>query len=166
MGYAYAQSPQLCLTLCNPMDLSPPGSSLHGIFLVRRLEWVVISFSRGSSQPRDRTQVSCLSCTAGRIFTTEPQNKPGCLGQHFPEYIYSLALFRNAHLATIWSLAVSVSVLNPLTSPTMQGILLCIEIGCSDIDSYVVTWSFNFQEFANRFLKRVIVLKNKPYAHN
>ena len=57
---------QLCLTLCNPMDCSPPGSSVHEIFQARILEWVAIYFSRGSSQPRDRTWVSC---TAGRFFT-------------------------------------------------------------------------------------------------
>ena len=49
-----------------PMDWSPPGSSVHGILQVRILEWVATSFSRGSSRPRDRTQVSCI---AGRIFT-------------------------------------------------------------------------------------------------
>ena len=52
--------------LCNPMDCSPPGSSLHGILQARILEWVAISFSRGSSQPRDRTWVSCIT---GRFFT-------------------------------------------------------------------------------------------------
>ena len=56
---------QLCLTRCNPMDCSPPGSSVHGILQARILEWVAISFSRGSSQPRDWTQVSCI---AGRRF--------------------------------------------------------------------------------------------------
>ena len=55
-----------CLTLCDPMDCSPPGFSVHGIFQARILEWVAISYSRGSSQPRDRTQVSCI---AGRFFT-------------------------------------------------------------------------------------------------
>ena len=49
---------QSCLTLCDPMDCSLPGSSVHGIFQAIVLEWTVISFSRGSSQPRDRTQVS------------------------------------------------------------------------------------------------------------
>ena len=44
---------QSCLTLCDPMDCSPPGSSVHEIFQARILEWVAISFSRGSSQPRD-----------------------------------------------------------------------------------------------------------------
>ena len=43
---------QSCLTLCNPMNCSPPGSSVHGILQARILEWVAISFSRGSSQPR------------------------------------------------------------------------------------------------------------------
>ena len=52
---------QLCLTLCDPMDCSPPGSSVHGILQARILEWVAISFSRGSSQPSDRTQVSCIA---------------------------------------------------------------------------------------------------------
>ena len=57
---------QLCPTLCNPMGRSLPGSSVHGIFQTRILEWVAISFSRGSSRPRDRTLVSCI---AGRRFT-------------------------------------------------------------------------------------------------
>ena len=55
--------PQSCLTLCDPMDFSLPGSSAHGIFQARVLKWAAISFSRRSSQPRDRTQVSS---TAGR----------------------------------------------------------------------------------------------------
>ena len=49
---------QSCPTLFDPMDCSLPGSSIHGIFQARVLEWVVISFSRGSSRPRDWTQVS------------------------------------------------------------------------------------------------------------
>ena len=48
---------QSCLTLCDPMDCSLPGSSIHGIFQARVLEWVAPAFSRGSSLPRDRTQV-------------------------------------------------------------------------------------------------------------
>ena len=53
------------LTLCNPMDYSPPGSSIHGISQARTLEWVATSSSRGSSWPRDWTYVSCVSCIAG-----------------------------------------------------------------------------------------------------
>ena len=52
----------MCLTFCDPMDCSPSGSSLHGIFKARILEWIAISFSRGSSQPRDQTCASCISC--------------------------------------------------------------------------------------------------------
>ena len=54
---------QSCPTLCNPIDCSPPGSSIHGIFQARVLGWVAISFSRGSSWPRDRTQVSGIAGT-------------------------------------------------------------------------------------------------------
>ena len=53
-------------TLCHSMDFSPPGYTVHGIFQARILEWVAIPFSRGSSQPRDRPQVSCI---AGKFFT-------------------------------------------------------------------------------------------------
>ena len=58
---------QLHLTLCDPVDCSPPGPSVHGILQARILEWVAISFSRGSSWPRDRTQISGVSCTGRRI---------------------------------------------------------------------------------------------------
>ena len=51
---------QLCPPLYRPMDCSPPGSSVHGIFQARIREWVAISSSRGSSPPRDRTSVSCI----------------------------------------------------------------------------------------------------------
>ena len=51
---------QSCSTLCNPMDSSQPGSSVHGIFHERILEWAAMSFSRESSQPKDRTQLSCI----------------------------------------------------------------------------------------------------------
>ena len=57
---------QSCLILCDPMDCSPPDSSVHGILQVRILEWVAISFCRGSSPPRNRTQVFW---TAGKFFS-------------------------------------------------------------------------------------------------
>ena len=50
-----------------PMDCSPPGSSVHGILQARRLEWAAISSCRGSSPPRDRARVSCISSIAGRF---------------------------------------------------------------------------------------------------
>ena len=55
-----------CQTLCNPVDCSPPGSSVRGILQTRMLEWVAILFSRASSRSRDWTQISCI---AGRFFT-------------------------------------------------------------------------------------------------
>ena len=66
----------LCLTLRNPMDCSPPGSSVCEIFLARILKGVATLSSRGSSRPRNRTHVSCGSCIAGRFFTAEPLKKP------------------------------------------------------------------------------------------
>ena len=57
---------QSYLTLCNPMDCSPQGFSVHGILQARILEGVAISFYWGSSRPRDQTQLSSI---AGRIFT-------------------------------------------------------------------------------------------------
>ena len=54
---------QLCLTFCDPMDYSLPGSSVHGIHQARILEWISITFSKGSFRSRDQTWVSC---TAGR----------------------------------------------------------------------------------------------------
>ena len=73
MGESESEVAQSCPTLCDPMDCSPPGSSVHGILQARVLKWVAVSFSRGSSQPRDQTQVSCI---AGRFFThwAGPQN--------------------------------------------------------------------------------------------
>ena len=68
--------PQLCLTFCDLMDCSLPGSSVHGIFQARILERVAISSSRGSPGPRDQTQVCCISYIAGGFFTAEPSGKP------------------------------------------------------------------------------------------
>ena len=63
---AAAKSLQSCPTLCYPVNCNPPDSSVHGILQARILKWVSISFSRGSSRPRDQTQVYHI---AGRFFT-------------------------------------------------------------------------------------------------
>ena len=78
-----------CVQLWDPVDCSLPGSSVHGIFQARILEWVTMSFSRGSSQPKDQTWVSCSSCIAGRFFTTEPPGKSMSLwtSLHFLEFL-------------------------------------------------------------------------------
>ena len=61
---------QLCPTFCDLMDCSPPGFSVHGILQARILEWVVMPFSRGSSQPRDQTCVFHVSCICGWVGTS------------------------------------------------------------------------------------------------
>ena len=74
---------QSCLTLCDPMDCSLPGSSVHGIFQARVLEWVAISFCRGSSQTKIKPISPALT---GRFFTTESPGKS-------LHYSYSYALY-------------------------------------------------------------------------
>ena len=73
-------------TLWDTTDCSPPGSSVHGILQTTILEWVAIPFSRGSSQPRDQTQVSHI---AGRFFTSEPPGTPLYVNT-FVHFVYGL----------------------------------------------------------------------------
>ena len=63
----------LCPTVCNHMDLNLPGLSIHGFLQARILEWVAMPSSRGSSQPRDGTGISCI---AGGFFILAPPAKP------------------------------------------------------------------------------------------
>ena len=89
-GVVVALVAQSCPTSCDPTDCSLSGSSVRGIIQVTKLEWVAISFSRGSSPPRDWTQVSCV---AGRFFTIwvtgKSKNKESSLGSEagFPEKV-------------------------------------------------------------------------------
>ena len=71
----YAQLLQSCPALCDSMDSSPPGSSVHDILQARMLEWVIMPYSRGSSRPRYQTWVSCISCIASGSFSSEPLGK-------------------------------------------------------------------------------------------
>ena len=66
----HAEWLQSCLSLPDPVDYSPPGSSVHGILQARIPEWVTIIFSRGSSQLRNQTRVYFVSSIGGRFFTT------------------------------------------------------------------------------------------------
>ena len=59
----------MCPTLCDSLNSSLPGSSVHEILQARILEWVAIPFARGSSRPRDQTRVSSVCCVAGGVFT-------------------------------------------------------------------------------------------------
>ena len=94
---------QSCPTLCDPMDCSLPGSSLHWILQARVLEWVAISLSRGSSRPRDWTWVSCIPSRRFNLWATReawtelkspsavilepPQNKVSHCFHCFPIYL-------------------------------------------------------------------------------
>ena len=75
--FVHAQS---CPTLCNPMDCIPPGSAVPVIFQTRTLEWVVVSSSRGSFQPRDQACVSCISCNGRGILYHQRHLRQGSMG--------------------------------------------------------------------------------------
>ena len=100
---------QECLTLCDPMDCSQPGSYIHGILQASILEWVAKPFTRGSSWPRMWT---CISCMAGVFFfffffTTEPLEKPLYIYIH----ISSVQSFSHVRLsATPWTAAPQASL--------------------------------------------------------
>ena len=92
---------QSCPTLCDPMDCSLPGSSIHGIFQARILEWVSISFSKGSSRPEDQTQVSCVVGRCFTIWATYPrplQNEASCQSYW---HIYHLISFLFSQIASV-----------------------------------------------------------------
>ena len=74
---------QSCPTLCDLMDCSPPGSSVHGILQARIVEWVAMPSSRGSSGPRDQT---CVSCIAGGFFTVWAKVLNKCLLKYWLNY--------------------------------------------------------------------------------
>ena len=74
--------------LCDPMDCSPPGSSVHGILQARILVWVAISSSKGSSQPRDQTYVSCVSCVGGFSYpSTTREAQLYIMGNSIPQSV-------------------------------------------------------------------------------
>ena len=81
---------QLCPSICNPVDCSPPGFSVHEILQARVLEWVAIPFSRASSWPRDWTPVSCI---AGKCSTTWATRKTPHLSLYQP-YALPLAIMQ------------------------------------------------------------------------
>ena len=83
---------QSCPTLCDPMDCSPPGSSLHGILQARIVEWIAISFSRGTSRPRDRTRVPTFQAGA---LPSEPPGKP--------YVIYDLCIFSSHSIGFLFT---------------------------------------------------------------
>ena len=125
---------QSCPTLCNPMDHSPPGSSVLGISQARILAWIAISFTRGSCQPRNWTHVSCL---AGGFFTAEPPGKPfltlrhhlyGWIENKVINYTFCLAtLFVSVRLETMLFLVLHYHC----CSVPQSSLTLCNPMACS-----------------------------------
>ena len=108
---------QSCLPLCDPMDFSPPASSVLGILWARILEWVAMPSSRGSSPPRDHTCVSCVSwigrwilhhCTTweGPPFTTTSQFSL------WPKQIYKVTLQGIYYISPVWDCKLFVGLQN------------------------------------------------------
>ena len=93
---------QLCLTVCDPMDYSPPGFSVHGILQARILEWVAIPFSRGSSLCRDQTQVSCI---AGRCFTVWAPGKSETALLLRSENLREINWWAHGHRVSQWNVS-------------------------------------------------------------
>ena len=85
---------QSCPTLCDPMDCSPPGSSVHGIFQARILAWVAMSLPRGSSRLRDWTRVSYVSYIGKRVFITSAEKPIIIVTFFFIIYVIYLGLHR------------------------------------------------------------------------
>ena len=113
----WSESPQLCRTLCKPMDYT-----VRGILQARILEWVTFPFSKGSSQPRHRAQVSCI---AGGFFTSWATRKalislccaisPCCLFISYVLVCSSLSLFGGPHHAARWTSLTNEGICPPCT---------------------------------------------------
>ena len=96
-----AKSLQSCPTLCDPMDCSLPGSSVHGILQARILQWVVMPSSRGTSQPRDQTHISYVSCFGRWALPLEPPGKHLLFFGFMLFFFHSFSLF---HSLTLYSI--------------------------------------------------------------
>ena len=117
---------QLCPTLCDPMDWSPSGSSVHWILQARILEWITISFSRGSSRPRDWTQVSYI---AGRLYH---------LSQRSPFFVTS----GDADHCCFFSLLPLIKLLSYFYRLRVWGIELCSTSVVIYYLKYIMTWQW------------------------
>ena len=94
---------QSCPTLCDPMDCRLPGSSVHVIFQARILEWVAISFSRGSSWPRDQTQVSRIVGRPFTVWTIRVARMIPLLGFYSSDFWFSLVQFSHSVMSdSLW----------------------------------------------------------------
>ena len=113
--WSEVQVTQLCLTLCNPMDGSPPDSSVHEILQATILEWVAILFSRASFWPRDRT---CVSCIAGEFITIWTKREA-----HRVSFTWEIYLsFRRSYVSQTVLLAPTLKYPNSKKSRCLSGI--------------------------------------------
>ena len=104
---------QSCPTLCDPADCSLPGFSVHGILQARILGWIAIPFSRGTSQPRNRTLVSCIT---GRFFTVWATGTSLCQTHNSQEKPYNCPHFHPLTLAQVGICICSTKSINSLFS--------------------------------------------------
>ena len=86
----WSEVAQSCPTLCDPVDCSPPGSCIHGNLQARILEWVAISFSRGSSRPRDRTQDSCITGRCFNLWATREAHFNLCTAHYLFKQLFMI----------------------------------------------------------------------------
>ena len=167
---------QSCPTLCDPMDCSPPGSSVHGILQARILEWVAFPFSRGSSWPKDGTQVFHI---AGGFFTSwstreapvtqEPRSPFVCVRvEPFP-FLLHLPTKLRPHL----SLSGPSSLFPPSlptsqASATFRSYLLYLHClsgkGFIILSPHFISYSLSWQDFY-LFLDTCFLFPVPQYAH-
>ena len=121
---AYAVLTQSCPALCDPIDYSLPGSSIHGIFQERFLEWLAISYFRESCWPRDQTHISCVALV-GRFFITVPPGNP----LHMSSFIQSCLTF-----AAPWIAAHQA----PLSSTISQNLLKFISVESVMLSNHLI----------------------------
>ena len=119
----HSKSCQSCLILCDPMDSSFSGSSVHGILQARILDCVAMPSSRGCSQPRDWTHISCISCTAGWFFIAEMLGRI-MLSVQFPIIVFLTLISLSLRCKPLWPS-------QPITAPSLYHNCLHLVMGHS-----------------------------------
>ena len=138
----------------NPVDCSTLGSSVHGISQARILEWIAISFSRGSCQPRDQSHISCISCTAGGFLTDwatreakTPYSNVNC-SHHVIRYIKDLLILQ-LEVGTFWPTSSNFPTPLPVSS-NHKSDLFFYEFGCHRLFFLSSTYKWDHIAFALR----------------
>ena len=107
---------QSCPTVCNHLGCSPPGSSVHGILQARVLEWVAVSFFRGSSLPRDGTQVSYWQLGSLPLAPPgKPEETMGVIKKSWDQKVFGIEAFRFLSPDGTWS-------------PELQHLTACLSV--------------------------------------